>query len=415
MSNPLATTEQREVEDTALRLMQHPRIQKARSVVTLLWRSAVGYPAREQMDRFDNMIEEYVFSHVFRAANSDGAHPRVARFMAPAHHWFGRDVPGSRWGGDSPDFIYRIIPIEHGGHYEIHGERNGDEAPFCTYALMGDNTAAPSVQELLDSVDMSFQTNGQFVITLDPGVAEGRSNHIQTQAGADHLLVRDALGDWLTQSANTLHVKLRGGASGSPQTADALAMRAAKAMLESFYYTYFCTRSGFGLAPNQIRAPSSSAAFGGMATQWSTKANLWLEQDDALLIKANAAGALFRNVMLSDAFHLSVNYASALSSLNMRQMAPDEDGSFTYVVAHQDPGIHNWLDTTGLRQTNFGQRWQAFAPGYDGEAPALSARVVAFDRLQEEIPGGAPRIDREGRRKQMADRKAGFDRRFVDN
>ncbi len=415
MSNPLATAEQREVEDIALRLMQHPRVQKARSVVTLLWRSAVGHPAREQMDRFDNMIEEYVFYHVFRAANSDGAHPRVARFMAPAHHWFGRDVPGSRWGGDSPDFIYRIIPIEHGGHYEIHGQRNGTQAPLCTYALMGDSTAAPAIQGLLDSVDMSMQADGQFVITLDPGPADGRANHIQTQAGADYLLIRDALGDWLTQSANTLGARHRGGASGSAQSADELATRAASTMLESFYYTYYCTRSGFGLAPNQIRVPSSSAAFGGMATQWSTKANLWLEHDEALLIRANAAGALFRNVMLSDAFHLSVNYGSSLSSLNMCQMTPDEDGNFTYVVAHRDPGIHNWLDTGGLRQTNFGQRWQAFAPGYGGESPAMTAHVVKFDSLDLELPRGVHRIDNAGRRTQLAHRKAGFDRRFVDN
>jgi hypothetical protein len=412
--NPLATRDQLEVEATALRLLTRPELQRARSIVSTLWRSAVAYPARDQMARFENMIDEYMFHYAMRAANSDACYPRIARFMAPAHRWFGRDIPGSRWAGDSPDFIYRVIPIAHGGRYELYGRATCHDPPLVTYALMADNTAAPVTQGLLDSLDMSTHENGEFVVSIDADPAEGRANHLQTRPGADHLLIRDALGDWLAQSPNALRIRRLDVPDRAPRMDEELARHATRNLLECLYYTYYCTQSGSGQSPNHVRAPSSSGAFGGMATQWGTKGNLCLEQDEALVVTANAAGALFRNVMLTDAFHMSLNYWSRTGSLNMRQMAADEDGRFTYVVAHQDPGVHNWLDTGGLRRAIFGHRWQSFPRGGSSETPDICARAVKFIDLEKELPKGVRRIEPAARGEQIAAREAGFKRRFID-
>jgi hypothetical protein len=366
------------------------------------------------MFRFDNMIDEYIFHYTMRAANADAAYPTVARFMAAPHHWFGRDVPGSRWAGDSPDFIYRLIPIAHGGRYEILGRPTCAQPPTVNYALMSDATAAPVTQSLLDSLDMTIESNGEFVITVDAETADGRRNHLQTKPGADHLLIRDALGDWQTQSANELRVRRVDAPQRAPLTDEQMAQRAARHLLEGLYYTYYCTQSGAGQPPNEVREPLSSGAFGGMATQWGTKGNLMLEEDEALLVTANAAGARFRNVMLTDAFHLSLNHWSHTSSLNMTQMAPDADGRFTYVVAHQDPGVHNWIDTTGLRRCIFGHRWQAFPRGGASEKPTVEARLVKLRDLPHVLPPGVARLDASGRAQQLAAREAGFRLRFVD-
>jgi hypothetical protein len=361
------------------------------------------------------MIDEYMFHYSLRAANSDACYPKIARFMAPAHRWFGRDVPGSRWGGDSPDFIYRIIPIAHDGRYELRSRPTCDDPPLVSYALMANNTAMPVTQGLLDGFDIATHENGEFVISIDATPAEGRTNHLQTQTGADHLLIRDALGDWLTQKPNAVRLRRLDTPDRAPLPDEELAPRAARNLLECLYYTFYCTQSGSGQPPNQLRAPSSSAVSGGMATQWSTKGNLHIEEDEALIVTANAAGALFRNVMLTDAFHMSLNYWSCTSSHNMTQMAADEDGRFTYVVAHQDPGIHNWLDTCGLRRTIFGHRWQAFPRGGSGETPTICARVVKVMNLEKELPQGIRRIDVAARREQIARREAGFERRFIDS
>ncbi len=411
--NPIATPDQREVEDLALALLERPELQRVRAIVTMLWQNVAAWPSRDQADRFPNMIDEYMFHHAFRAANGDPARPRAARFMAPPHHWFGRDVPGSRWAGDSPDFVYRTIPIAHGGRYLIEGAATCAEPPSVNYSLMADNTAAPVTQTLLDSLDMDLAADGSFAITLDDSPADGRRNHIQTKPGAEFLMIRDALGDWLTQSANALTVRRLDDAA--PLTDDALAQRAAKIAIEGVYYTYYCTQSGAGQPPNEIRPPMSSAAFGGMPTQAGSKGNLDLAPDQALVVRCNAAGASFRNVTLTDAFHMSIEYWRRTSSFNMVQMAPDEDGDFTFVVAHSDPGVHNWLDTGGLARTIFGCRWQAFDRTKKADEPWLTAKLVKLDELQRELPAGVARIDAAGRAAQLAARQAGFDRRFAEN
>jgi hypothetical protein len=413
-NNPLATVEQRAVEDRALRLLQRPELQRARATATLLWRNVAAWPARDQMSRFDNMIDEYVFHYAMRAANADAAYPTIARFMAASHHWFGRDVPGSRWAGDSPDFIYRLIPIEHGGRYEIRGWPTCSSPPTVNYALMAETTAAPVTQGLLDSLDMKFESSGEFVITIDADAAQDRRNHLQTRPGADHLLIRDALGDWQTQSANRLEVRRLDAPRRDPLTEEQMALRAARHLLEGLYYTYYCTQSGAGQPPNEVRKPLSSGAFGGMATQWGTKGNLELAENEVLVVTANAAGAQFRNVMLTDAFHMSLNHWAHTSSLNMTQMVADADGRFTYVVAHEDPGVHNWVDTTGLRRCIFGHRWQAFPRDGSPDQPTLEARLVERRELEHALPPGVVRLDARGREQQLAARLAGFRRRFDD-
>ena len=91
-TNPLATQAQRRIEDRALALLDRDDMKRVRATVTLLWKNVADWPARDQADRFANMIDEYMFHHAFRAANGDANHPEVARFMAPPHRWFGREL-----------------------------------------------------------------------------------------------------------------------------------------------------------------------------------------------------------------------------------------------------------------------------------------------------------------------------------
>ncbi|TGD71321.1 hypothetical protein E4634_18795 [Mangrovimicrobium sediminis] len=411
--NPLATADERALEDLALRLLCSPAVARVRPIVEMLWRNGIAYPAREQMDRFDDMLEEYLFHHALRAANSDPRYPRVLRLMNPPGHWFGRAIPGSRWGGDSPDFIYRMIPVEPGQRYEIRGRCSGVAPSSVTYSLASGG-AATATLAVLDSAEMRYEEDGSFVLTLDDDDAGARPNHLRLAPGADHLLIRDAIGDWGSETPNHISAQLLDAPGREPLDEDVLAARAAQGAMQSLYFTFYCTQSASGQPPNELRAPASSGAFGGMATQWGAKSNLCLEDDQALVITANAAGALFRNVVLCDQFFLTADYWSRTGSLNMCQMAADEDGDFTYVVAHRDPGIHNWLDTGGLRRTILGHRWQGIPPGSTAGTPAIAARVVPFSALDRELPAKVRRISAQERREQLHKRLEGYKRRWLD-
>lgn len=414
-ANPVANADQKAMEDTALRIIARPELERPRMIATYLWREVMQHEAGEQMTMFGDMVDEYVFHYAMRAAASDGNHPGVLRFMTPPHRWFARDVPGSRWAGDSPDFTYRIIPVSHGGRYEIKGRPTCDRPPTSHFALMGENTAAPQILGLLDSLDLETEADGSFTITVNAEPAEGRRNHIQTQPGALQIWIRDALGDWVGQSPNALRVERLNPPARDPLSDEELARWTGQALLDGVYYAYYIMRGGTGRPPNRLSEPVSSAALGGMATQYGTKANIVLAPDEAFVITASSAGALFRNAVLHDVYMRSANYWDRTGSLNHATMAADESGLFTYVVAHQDPGVVNWLDTGGLRQTIFGQRWQSFPGGAAKEAPTVEGRVVKFADLERELPAGVKRIDAAGRREQLAARRAGFERRFVDS
>lgn len=408
-----ATKAQLAIEDRALALLKRPELERTRAVATMLFDSVFAWEEREQRALIDSMIDQYVFHHAFRAANCDPNFPEAARFMVPAHHWFGRDVPGSRWAGDSPDFTYRTIPIAHGGRYEIHGTPTCAVPPLTFWSLMSDNTAAPQTLALLEGLEMDTAADGSFIITVDETPADGRPNHMQTKPGAEFIMVRDAHADWIGQSPNRLTVT-RLNPDGGPKAEDDMARHAAKIALEGVYYAYYCMQSGKGKAPNTVRPPMSSAAFGGVPTQWGTKGFIALADDEALITRSNGAGAGFRNLTLTDAFHISIEYWQRTSSLNMLQLAADDDGDFTCVISRHDPGVHNWLDTGGVPRMNFGQRWQGFLPGAARSDPWMTTELVKFDDLERRLPGGVRRIDASGRNAQIAARREGFATRFAE-
>jgi hypothetical protein len=413
--NAAATAEQRDIEEVALRLIERPELRRARAIVDSLFRSVFEHPARQQMSTFDNFIDEYIFHFAMRAANSDARHPKIHRFMLPQHSWLGHDLPGSRWGGESSDFIYRVIPIAHGGQYEIRGRATCKEPPTVNYSLIGD-TPNPVVQEIREERDLPVDADGEFVLTIDATPSEGRTNHIQTKPDTDHLFIRDALGDWLHQRPNALRVRRLNPPDRAPLSEDAMARQAARRAMEGVYYQYFMSQ--YGRPPNTLGAPMSSALFGGMPTQYGARALLEIEEDEAFVVTATRAGANFRNVQLWNAFFITVDYWSRMGSLNMTQMAPDEDGRFTYVVSHEDPGVHNWLDTNGWRRLSFGQRWQSFETRTQGapvEIPRIEGRLVKLKDLDLALPGGVRRIGATERKAQLAARLAGFNTRFIDS
>jgi hypothetical protein len=87
----------------------------------------------------------------------------------------------------------------------------------------------------------------------------------------------------------------------------------------------------------------------------------------------------FANVMLWNRHMQTLEYRHRRSSINMRQVALEPDGSYRIVIAHQDPGTPNWLDCEGHRTgTIF---WRFLLPETD---PARTeCRVVPVAELRQ--------------------------------
>lgn len=59
---------------------------------------------------------------------------------------------------------------------------------------------------------------------------------------------------------------------------------------------------------------------------------------------------------------------------------PNADGSYTYVVGPEDPGVANWLDTAGLHDGYILLRWQQLPTGATGDGLLRDFKVVSLDR-----------------------------------
>jgi hypothetical protein len=56
---------------------------------------------------------------------------------------------------------------------------------------------------------------------------------------------------------------------------------------------------------------------------------------------------LYWSFSLGNVWWETIDYGNRQSSLNGHQAVVDDDGKVRVVVAHQDPGAANWLDTGG--------------------------------------------------------------------
>ena len=174
--DPIATESQHEQELTALELIEHADVKAAyRSVAeTWLGRAKVSDAMRE---RFDDAFAEVMFSAAMWSSNQDKLRPRVSCITRLAHPVDGRRVPGSRWGIDNPDSVYRVIPISGDERYEIHG-RVGEHRMTENYFTLWD--ANMGTVDVLNGRTMRVDSDGSFTITVDSEPANGRPNHVRT-------------------------------------------------------------------------------------------------------------------------------------------------------------------------------------------------------------------------------------------
>ena len=113
------------------------------------------------------------------------------------------------------------------------------------------------------------------------------------------------------------------------------------------------------------------------------------------------------SVSLADFWWQSLDYASRQSSLNGHQAESDADGVFRGVIAHRDPGVPNWLDTTGYTEGSLAVRFLlAEAP------PKPSLRAVPFAALHDELPAGTRRVTPAERAATLLARRRAVWRRF---
>ncbi len=171
---------------------------------------------------------------------------------------------------------------------------------------------------------------------------------------------------------------------------------------------YFFPVNGYN-KPNA----ASSATGGGMGSNIYAGGIYDLADDEALYIEATFTGTPnYVSFHLGNLWGESPDYANHQSSLNLLQMYMGEDGIQRWVVAHRDPGVQNWIDTTGLPRGFLSHRWAYSQLPPESEWPVITAKKIRFDQISEHFPADMPRLTSAQRKQVIASRQRHVQRRY---
>ena len=411
-TNPLANVDQREAEQRAFALTQTPQYRQAWSAAAQRWRELAGSaPTAEAWGRFDTLIDECMFANLLKAVNGDPSRPRVVRVAMPPHDWLGMSVPGSRFaGGPGANQIYTIVPVDFGGHYRIEGRWIGQPPADHNYTLSPNAYYMNSLATFHHN-DLVVDGAGRFTLTVGPEA--GACNHIQTRPGAQYLFIRCCLSDW-KQTATALRVEAVDPPRTPPWTDEQVLGRAGQLALDDAQGMFYWVRLYQNMPSNVVSQPKLTDDIGGLVSQTTSLGRVVLEEDEALVITLDPAGAAFHDVQLSDYWFNSIgDYYGRIGTLNSAQTCYEANGCATYVISLQDPGVHNWLDPNGLHETLFVARWQRLPRDSHRRSPSIDAKRVKLRELDAALPPDAVRVNPQERRKQLDERLAQFHQRFA--
>ena len=412
-ANPVANPRQFAAEEEVRAMLRLPVIAKARSQAGALWKIAYGedVPA-EAAGSFEQAMDEYVGNYLFKAAACDPAVPGFVRNFMAAYAWRGTEVPGARMGGDNPNNCYRLAGIAHGGRYVVRLTPAGRAPAHVSFTLVGNWGTSVTIQTL-ELALLDREADGSAVITIDDRPAAGRPNHLTTAPHVKFLFVRDSLADWAAETPLALEIVRVDDAVAPKLSLEDKAERAAFRLIEEVPLYYWFTRLGTGRKPNRLDPPQPVGSIGGLVTQRSTLGRFRLAQDEAAILRYDPAGAAYCSVALYSWWFQSIDAETRQTSLTATMSTPNADGTVTCVVSARDPGIANWVDTTGLANTLPLIRWQGLPTQPVRHEPAFDLRVVPFDRLDAALAGEGGRLGAGGRAVQLAARQAAYRRRIT--
>jgi hypothetical protein len=296
------------------------------------------------------------------------------------------------YGSPNPDTVYRDAAIDGAGEYLIAGHRG--TAPDVTIMPFG-GPVAGGLQTFapFDLDDLAIDDDGTFEVVASATRPAQSRNWWQLDTDMRTLMLRSVSDRWEeTVDPRVAIVRLDVGPRRE---------RSDPAALERKFHSYAAiveakVISGLRRVAN-LRADGIvnaltqvdySGTGGGLADQWYQEGCFALGDGEALLIETvlDPRCRAF-TLSLTDAAFSTIDWSNATGSLNRRQAIIDEDGVLRVVVGAEDPGLANWLDSTGHLAGALQFRWSGLPV-----APDVAIRAVPAASLDDLVPAFAARV-----------------------
>jgi hypothetical protein len=317
----------------------------------------------------------------------------------PDYPELGRMVEnGLSWGLDNPDCNYSWARIRGDATYRIGGRLGSAchlEFQVNTGHFGDGNVGGWRTVSSLNAREIERSADGTVEIVLSPERCEG--NWLALDREASFLLLRQYFNDWERERPAELFIERVGAEYPAPAlTTDRIAARLDE--LTTWLTAgarSWATMSQLILSsePNRVHLTPPLTGNAGLRGQSYGLGHFRCGTDEALLVEFAPPACSMWSVQLSGWYWESFEFASRQTSLNGSQAVLDADGVFRGVVAHRDPGVHNWIDTEGHDRGTIGIRFL-----FPDRVPEPILRTVPLAELDRHLPAATRRVGPDERR-----------------
>ena len=294
-----------------------------------------------------------------------------------------------KFAGDNPDQLYHASAIDGNRSYRIRGRWSNDRVAtaLIEFGVYGgglsfdDENAKRRLVGYLDESDLILDDDGSFEVTLSAQPHPG--NWIRLEDDAENVLVRRYFSSPQQSDPLPLEIEL---IDEEPATAPLAQADLARGLIGTGAFLVETVKIWGGwypgvlerLGPNRLGLLPDEGDLLTPAEMTYLEGGWEISADEALLLRFVPPDVPYWGFLPMNIWMESFDWRVAPVSINNFSATPAEDGSVTIVVAEQDPGLPNWIETLGHRRGLMAFR---FARLGEQPVPEVATRVVPIASL----------------------------------
>jgi hypothetical protein len=266
-----------------------------------------------------------------------------------------------KMGADNPDNHYQNAVISGAYEYRIRGNRGTvSQLAFGTQAgHYGQGGGLPPTGALHSS-EMQLDADGNFEIAVSCDRRPG--NWLPMKPESRLLLVRQTFLDRANEKLATLRIeRVDGPNQPEPLTAQQVdeGLRDASTLVAGASLLFAKWARDFQKHSNELPRfdQEVSNRAGGDPNIAYYHSHWRLARDEALVVEVVPPRCVYWNFQLDSYWMESLDYRWFNVHVNKHTAVPEADGSVRIVVAHEDPGLPNWITTSGHAEGTMCLRW----------------------------------------------------------
>lgn len=307
------------------------------------------------------------------------ADPLFPRFQRLVHETV-------KLGADNPDNAYVSARISGQYRYRIRGTRGTVFYLGFATQLADYSKDEPQLTGSLEADDLHLGPDGAFEIIVAVDKPAGDVSWLPMRPGSRIVLVRQTFLDKRAEVPAQLDIeRIDGDARPGPLTAESLDQGLTEAGLlvtgSSLFFAKWARDWQRHANTLPQHPPEISAAAGGDPSLAYYHSYWRLADDECLEITFTPPECPYWNFQLNNHWLESLDYRYFSITLNKHTAHTRPDGSVRLLVAHQDPGLPNWINTAYHRCGTMSLRWLR-----SRACPAVAVRTRKFAELRHLPP-----------------------------